>query len=291
MGIDFLAYDEAHLAKNLFRFSQMERVAGLSTANSQRAFDLFVKTRELMARHGDRERGVVFATATPIANSMAEFHVMQRYLQPKTLEAAGLLPFDAWAAMFGRTVTSLEVSPDGSTFRMATRFAQFVNMPELMTMFRQMADVRTRDMLNLPTPPLVGGAAQVVSAKAGEQLKEFIKKIVERAERIRNREVQPSEDNMLAVTNDGRNAALDMRMVDAGAPFDPQSKVGLCISKVYQLWQESTPFRGAQIVFCDSGTPTGRAFNLYEDIRCWRRSKFDPPCRLNFDPGLGAGVA
>lgn len=282
MGIDFLAYDEAHLAKNLFRFSQMERVAGLSTANSQRAFDLFVKTRELMARHGDRERGVVFATATPIANSMAEFHVMQRYLQPKTLEAAGLLPFDAWAAMFGRTVTSLEVSPDGSTFRMATRFAQFVNMPELMTMFRQMADVRTRDMLNLPTPPLVGGAAQVVSAKAGEQLKEFIKKIVERAERIRNREVQPSEDNMLAVTNDGRNAALDMRMVDAGAPFDPQSKVGLCISKVYQLWQESTPFRGAQIVFCDSGTPTGRAFNLYEDIRQRLIAMGIPACEIAF---------
>ena len=282
MGIDWVAVDEAHLYKNLFRFSQMERVSGLSTANSQRAFDLYVKTREIMRKHGDRERGVVFATATPIANSMAEFHVMQRYLQPKTLEAAGLLPFDAWAAMFGRTVTSLEVSPDGSTFRMATRFAQFVNMPELMSMFRLVADVRTREMLNLPTPPLKGGGAQVIAAKASAQLKEFITELVGRAEAIRNRSVLPSEDNMLAVTNDGRNAALDLRMIDRSAGFDPEGKVALCINRAFELWQESAEFRGAQLIFCDMGTPTGRAFNLYEDIRQRLIAKGVPATEIAF---------
>jgi N12 class adenine-specific DNA methylase len=282
MGIDWIAIDEAHLYKNLFRFSQMERVSGLSTANSQRAFDLYVKTREIMRKHGDRERGCVFATATPIANSMAEFHVMQRYLQPKTLEAAGLLPFDAWAAMFGRTVTSLEVSPDGSTFRMATRFAQFVNMPELMSMFRQVADVRTREMLQLPTPPLKGGGAQVIAAKASAQLKAFIGELVERAEAIRNRSVDPSEDNMLAVTNDGRNAALDLRMIDRSAGFDPEGKVSLCINRAFELWQESASFRGAQLIFCDMGTPTGRAFNLYEDIRQRLIAKGVPSTEIAF---------
>jgi N12 class adenine-specific DNA methylase len=267
MGVDLLLIDEAHLHKALFRFSQMERVSGLPTSNSQRAFDMYVKTREIMRLHGDRQRGVVFATATPIANSMAEFHVMQRYLQPKTLEAAGLMPFDSWAAMFGRTVTTLEVSPDGSSFRMASRFAQFLGLPELMTMFRQVADVKTAEMLNLPTPPVKGGGAQVIAAKASEQLKALIGSLVERAEAIRNRGVSPDKDNMLAVTNDGRRAALDMRMIDPSAGFDPCGKVALCIAKAFELWQESAEFLGTQLIFCDMGTPSGRSFNLYEDIR------------------------
>ena len=268
MGVDQIFIDELHLFKNLFRFSQMERVAGLPNANAQRAFDLFIKSREIMALHGNRERGFVGATGTPVANTMAEMHVMQRYLQPRTLDSAGVAQFDAWAAMFGRVVSGLEVSPDGSSFRMNSRFAQFVNVPELMGMFAQVADIQTKEMLQLPTPGLVGGKAQIMAVKPSPALKVYIEGLVKRAEAIRNRSVKPSEDNMLAVTNDGRKAALDVRLVLPHEGFDEEGKVAACVGNVYRLWLKTADSRGTQLIFSDLGTPgSARQFSIYDDIR------------------------
>lgn len=267
LGVDHLFYDEAHLAKNLVRISQMGRVAGLSNNDSQRAFDLFVKTRQMNAMHGGAEDGVVLATGTPLANSMAELHVMQRLVQPQTLRRHNLESFDSWAAMFGRVVTSLEVSPDGATFRMAERFAQFVNLPELMTMFRQVADIQTKEMLKLPTPPLAGGEPLTIVCKPSDELKQYIAKLVKRAEAIRNRLVKPDEDNMLVVTNDGRLAALDLRMVEPSAKFDPNGKIGACIAKTYELWKQSSDFLGTQLIFCDVGTPGSTPLDVYAEIK------------------------
>lgn len=267
LGVDAILVDEAHCFKNLFRFSQMDRVAGLPANNSQRAFDMLVKTMQVMALRGGREQGVVFATGTPVANSMAEMHVMQRYLQPNTLERHGLAQFDSWAAQFGRVVTSLEVSPDGSSFRMNQRFAQFVNLPELLSMFGQVADIQTKEMLNLPTPKLATGDSQVVSVEPSAELKAYINVLVERAEAIRNGAVTPDIDNMLAVTNDGRKAALDLRLINPDVPFDPNGKIAACARKVHELWIKTADFRGTQLVFSDLGTPSGTRFNVYDDLR------------------------
>lgn len=267
LGVDFLAVDEAHAFKNAGVLTMKERVSGLATATSQRAFDMLAKTRELMAVHGGAQRGVLFATATPVANSVVELYVMQRYLQPKTLEQMGLAAFDSWAAQFGRTVTALEIAPDGSSFRMNTRFSSFVNTPELLKLLTMNADIQTKQMLNLPTPPKRGGEVEVISAKQNEIVKAYVDELVQRAEAIKDKRVKPSEDNMLAVTTDGRKAALDMRLVAPAAEFDPNGKVALCLARVHALWQESAPFRGTQMIFCDQGIPGGKGFNLYEDMR------------------------
>lgn len=264
LGIDWLFIDEAHLFKNLWRHTKMTRVAGLPNSNSERAFDMFVKTRYIMEKHGGRA-GVVFATGTPVSNSMAELWVMQRYLQPKTLEANQVEMFDTWAGNFGESVTALELAPDGSGYRMQTRFARFVNLPELMNMFREVADIRTAEMLNLPVPK---AHKETVTAKPTAELKEFVQTLVDRAEKIRNGGVTPSEDNMLAVTNDGRKAALDMRLVDPLACDHEGSKVSLCAFKVHGIWVETAGFKGTQLVFCDLSTPhaDGR-FSVYQDLR------------------------
>lgn len=268
LGIDGLFIDEAHLFKNLYRFSKMTRVAGLPMTNSARAFDLFVKARYTMALHGDAQRGVVFATATPVANSMAEIHTMQRYLQPRTLAAFGLQQFDAWAATFGEPVTALEIAPDGSGYRLHTRFARFVNVPELMSIFGEVADIRTAEMLKLPVPGLRGGKARIVACPASPALKEYVKTLVSRAASIRSGEVKPSDDNMLAVTNDGRAAALDFRLVEPMAQFDPEGKVAVCVQEVLAIRERSTDMLGAQLVFCDLSAPKGgKAFSVYEDLR------------------------
>jgi N12 class adenine-specific DNA methylase len=264
LGIDWLFIDEAHLFKNLWRFTKMTRVAGLPNSNSERAFDMFVKTRYIMERHRGRA-GAVFATGTPVSNSMAEMWVMQRYLQPKTFDAFQVGMFDTWAGNFGESVTALELAPDGSGYRMQTRFARFVNLPELMSMFGEVADIRTAEMLNLPVPK---AHKETVTAKPTPELKAYVQTLVERAEDIRNGKVTPSVDNMLAVTNDGRKAALDMRLVD---PLDCDyegSKVNLCAHKVHGVWQESAGFKGTQVVFCDLSTPQsdGR-FSVYQDLR------------------------
>ncbi|MHB1814518.1 MAG: DEAD/DEAH box helicase [Steroidobacteraceae bacterium] len=264
LGIDWLFIDEAHFFKNLYRLSKMNRIAGLPNSNSERAFDLFVKTRLIMEQRGDSS-GLVFATATPIANSMAELWVMQRYLQPRTLERYMVDAFDTWAGSFGESVTALEVAPDGSGYRMHTRFSRFVNLPELMTMFREVADIQTKEDLNLPTPKV---RRETVTAKASALLKSFVKTLVERAELIRSGQVTPQVDNMLAVTNDGRKAALDMRLVGPMAGDDPEGKVRLCADTVHRIWDSTAESRGTQILFCDLSTPTndGR-FNVYSDLK------------------------
>lgn len=267
LGIDWLFVDEAHLHKNLFRFSKM-RVAGLPMASSERAFDLYVKTRYTMQLHGNRQRGVVLSTATPVANTMAEIHTMQRYLQPKRLEELGLQQFDGWAATFGEAVTALEIAPDGSGYRMHTRFARFINVPELMAIFGEVADIQTAEMLKLPVPKLRGGKARIVASPATEGLKAFVQTLVERAMAIRSGHVEPDEDNMLAVTNDGRKAALDFRLVAPTARFDVNGKVAACAREVHAIWQRTAEIRGAQLVFCDLSSPKGgKSFSVYDDLR------------------------
>ncbi|MGE3979530.1 MAG: DEAD/DEAH box helicase, partial [Nitrospira sp.] len=264
LGVDWLFIDEAHLFKNLWRFTKMTRVAGLPNSSSERAFDMFVKTRHVMADRDGRS-GVVFATGTPVSNSMAEMWVMQRYLQPQTLETVQMGTFDAWAGNFGESVTALELAPDGSGYRMQTRFARFVNLPELMSLFGEVADIRTAEMLKLPVPE---ASKETVSAKPTPELKAYVQSLVARAEAIKNGQVRPAVDNMLAVTNDGRKAALDMRLVDPFNGDEPGSKISLCARKVVTEWQESAGFRGTQIVFCDLSTPQadGR-FSVYHDLR------------------------
>jgi N12 class adenine-specific DNA methylase len=268
LGIDCLFVDEAHLHKNLYRFTKMTRVAGLPLTSSERAFDLFLKTRYTMQIHGHAQRGVVFATATPVANTMAEVHTMMRYLQPNRLEELGLQQFDAWAATFGESVTALEIAPDGSGYRMHTRFARFINVPELMAVFGEVADIRTAEMLKLPVPALRGGKPRIVACPASKALKAFVQTLVLRAEAIRNGQVKPHEDNMLAITTDGRKAALDFRLVAPRARFDTSGKVAACVREVMEIWRRTTAFRGAQLVFCDLSSPKGdKGFSVYDDMR------------------------
>ena len=266
-GIDYLFLDEAHIAKNLFRISKMKSIAGLNNSNSQRSFDLLLKTAQIMRMRGGREDGLCFATGTVISNSVAEMHVMQRYLQPLTLAKLGLDKFDAWAAQFGRAVNSMEVSPDGSSFRMNKRFKVFVNMAELMGQFRQVADIQTREMLNLPVPAKVTGSHQICAVEASKEVKAYVEELVERCEAIRNRAVKPHEDNMLCVTSDGTKVALDYRLIDPTQPFDENGKVGACLKNVHRIWDLTAGFKGTQLIFSDMGTPTGNSLNLYEDMR------------------------
>ena len=268
LGIDQLFIDEAHCFKNLYRFTKMTRVAGLPLTSSERAFDMYLKTRYTMQVHGHAQRGVVFATATPVANTMAEIHTMMRYLQPNRLEQLGLQQFDAWAATFGESVTALEISPDGSGYRMHTRFARFINVPELMAVFGEVADIRTAEMLALPVPGLRGGKPRIVACPASPALKAYVRTLVQRAEAIRQGRVKPQADNMLAVTTDGRKAALDFRLVAERATFDAAGKVAACVREVRAVWERTMAFRGAQLVFCDLSSPKGgKAFSVYEDLR------------------------
>lgn len=261
LGIDWLFVDEAHLFKNLFRFTKMSRIAGLPNSNSERSFDMFVKTRYIMEKHNGAQ-GVVFATGTPVSNSMAEMWVMQRFLQPKTLSAYQVSSFDTWAGNFGESVTSLELSPDGAGYRMQTRFARFVNLPELMSIFGEVADIRTAEMLNLPVPKF---HKETVTAKPSPELRSYVQTLVARAEKIKSGQVKPSEDNMLAVTNDGRLAALDMRLVYSMCNDEPGSKVNLCVQNVHRIWEDS---KGTQLVFSDLSTPNKNGgFSVYTDIR------------------------
>ncbi len=268
LGIDCLFVDEAHLFKNLYRFTKMTRVAGLPMTSSERAFDLFLKTRYTMQIHGHAQRGVVFATATPVANTMAEIHTMMRYLQPRRLEELGLQQFDAWAATFGESVTALEIAPDGSGYRMHTRFARFINVPELMAVFGEVADIRTAEMLNLPVPKLRGGKPRIVACPASKALKAFVQTLVQRAEAVRNGRVKPQDDNMLAITTDGRKAALDFRLVASSARFDGNGKIAACAREALAIWQRTANFRGTQLLFCDLSSPKGgKGFSVYDDLR------------------------
>jgi len=267
LGVDQLFIDEAHAYKNLGRMSKMPRIAGLPNVASQRAFDAYMKTRLVMQERGGREEGVCFATATPISNSLAELHTMQIFLQPETLKRYGLYEFDAWSASFGEAVTGIELAPDGSGFRTNTRYSKFVNLPELMAIFRGVADIRTKRMLNLPTPPIEGGKPQVMVAKPSDTLKKMVAELVERADAIRNRTVRPDEDNMLSITNDGRRAALDVRLLDPTLPADPEGKLAKAAANIFRIWKDGMAQRHTQLVFCDLGTPGAIGFSVYEELR------------------------
>ena len=211
--------------------------------------------------------GTVFATGTPISNTMAEMYTLQRYLAPQMLAAAGVEHFDAWAANFGEAVTALELAPDGSGYRMHTRFAKFVNLPELLSMFRSFADVQTADMLKLPKPEIEGGKPHVVAAPASPELKEFVGTLVDRAQRLKSGGVDPRTDNMLKITGDGRKAALDMRLVGGNVDDDIDTKISRAISRIYRTWEDTKDKRSTQLVFCDLSTPHPDRFNVYDEIR------------------------
>jgi N12 class adenine-specific DNA methylase len=267
LGVDRLFIDEAQRFKNLFYVTKMTRVAGLPQTASERAFDLFLKVQHIQARN--QGGGVIFATGTPISNTMAEMFTMQRYLQMDTLRRNSLQHFDSWAGTFGETVTSMELSPDGSGYRLQSRFARFVNVPELMQQFRQVADVQTGEMLNLPVPKLDQGRPITLSAPSSPELKRFVDQLVKRTEEIKSGRVDPRDDNMLKITIEGRKAALDLRLVLPRVRDNPDSKTNKAVEKIHGIWQQSTPTKGAQLVFCDLSTPQGnsRWFSVYNDVR------------------------
>ncbi len=263
LGIDRLFIDEAHYYKNLAAFSKMRNVGGISQTEAQKSSDLYMKCRYLDELTGGK--GVIFATGTPISNSMVELYTMQKYLQYRALQERGLLHFDAWASTFGETVTAIELAPEGTGYRSKTRFAKFYNLPELMAMFREVADIQTADMLNLPVPK---ANYHNIALKPSEAQKEIVAGLAERAERVRNRMVDPSEDNMLKITNDGRKLALDQRLTNPLLPDSETGKVSACADDVFQVWQSTADRRSAQMVFCDLSTPKeDDSFNVYDDLR------------------------
>ncbi|MFO1501082.1 MAG: DEAD/DEAH box helicase family protein [Verrucomicrobiota bacterium] len=261
LGVDRLFVDEAHYFKNLFYVTKMTRIAGLPQTASERAFDMYLKVRHVQSLN--RGGGVVFATGTPIANSMAEMFTMQRYLQADQLQKHNLHHFDSWAATFGEPVTAMELSPDGAGYRLNTRFARFINVPELMQMFRQSADVQTAAMLNLPRPKLEGEKPAIRNAPATPELKAFVQELAERADRLKSGGVDPSEDNMLKITSEGRKAALDLRLMKPAMPDEPQGKVNLAVENIHRIWQATADERCAQLVFCDLSTPKDKGFSVY----------------------------
>ena len=250
LGIDRLFVDEAHYYKNLAAFSKMRNVGGISQTEAQKSSDLYMKCRYLDELTGGR--GVVFATGTPISNTMVEMYTMQKYLQYHTLEEHGLLNFDAWASTFGETVTAIELAPEGTGYRAKTRFSRFYNLPELMSMFKEVADIQTADMLNLPVPK---ANYHNIVLKPSEQQKEMVAALGQRAEKVRNRMVDSTEDNMLLITNDGRKLALDQRLLNPLLPDSDTSKINACVGDVFDIWQRTADQRSAQMVFCDLSTP------------------------------------
>ncbi len=265
LGVDQIFVDEADLYKNLAYVTKMNRIAGLPNSDSNRAFDMFLKIRYLQERSGGR--GVVFATGTPISNTLAEMYTMLRYLAPEMLAERNVEHFDSWAANFAEAVTSLELAPDGSGYRMHTRFAKFINLPELLSVFRTAADVQTADMLNLPRPALENGRPAIEAVPASPELKAFIKVLTERAERLRTQRVDPAVDNMLKITGEGRKAALDMRLIDPDAQPEVETKVERAVARIVSVWKASEKERCTQLVFSDLSTPDPERFNVYEDVR------------------------
>lgn len=263
LGVDRLFIDESHFYKNLFLATKMRNVGGIAQTEAQKSSDLFMKCRYLDELTGGR--GTVFATGTPISNSMVELYTIQRYLQYNTLLENGLQHFDAWASTFGETVTAYELKPEGTGYRTKTRFAKFYNLPEIMAMFKQVADIRTADTLNLPTPT---PHYHNVAVKPSDYQKEMVESFAERADKVRGGSVDPSVDNMLKITNDGRKLALDQRMISPMLPDFEGSKINACVNNIYQIWEENADKKSAQLVFCDLSTPKAEdEFSVYTDIR------------------------
>ena len=263
LGVDRLFIDESHFYKNLYLYTKMRNVGGIAQTEAQKSSDLFMKCRYLDEITGNR--GTVFATGTPVSNSMVELYSVQRYLQYDTLAQNGLQHFDSWASTFGETVTALELAPEGTNYRAKTRFAKFYNLPELMQMFREVADIQTADMLKLPVPKV---NYHNIKTKPSEIQTEMVASLAKRAEKVRARLVEPNIDNMLKITNDGRKLALDQRMIDPMLPDDPESKVNACVDNVYRIWEEHADTKATQLVFCDLSTPKNDGtFNVYDDMR------------------------
>ena len=263
LGVDRIFIDESHYFKNLFLYTKMRNVGGIAQTEAQKSSDLFMKCRYLDEITGGR--GIVFATGTPISNSMVELYTIQRYLQMSALEEQGLQHFDAWAANYGETVTAIELSPEGTGYRAKTRFAKFYNLPELMSVFKNVADIQTADMLKLPVPE---AHYHNIALKPSEYQKEIVASLAERAEKVRNREVDSSVDNMLMITNDGRKLALDQRLINPMLPSAPNSKAAKCAENVFEIWRRTADQRSTQMIFCDLSTPKDDGtFSVYDDIR------------------------
>ena len=263
LGVDRIFIDESHYFKNLFLYTKMRNVGGIAQTEAQKSSDLFMKCRYLDEITGGR--GIIFATGTPISNSMVELYTIQRYLQMNALQEQGLQHFDSWAANYGETVTAIELSPEGTGYRAKTRFAKFFNLPELMSVFKNVADIQTADMLNLPVPE---AHHHNIALKPSEYQKKMVEALGERAEKVRNREVDSSVDNMLLITNDGRKLALDQRLVNPMLPSDPDSKAAKCAENVFGIWQRTADQHSTQMIFCDLSTPKGDgSFSVYDDIR------------------------
>ncbi len=263
LGVDRIFVDEAHMFKNLAAFTKMRNVAGISQTEAQKSSDLYMKCRYLDELTGGR--GVVFATGTPISNSMVELYTMQKYLQYNALKENDLLHFDAWASTFGETVTAIELAPEGTGYRAKTRFAKFYNLPELMSMFKEIADIQTADMLKLPVPE---AEYHNVVLKPSEQQKEIVASLSQRAEKVRNKQVDSNEDNMLVITNDGRKLALDQRLINPMLPDSDTGKVAVCAENVYNIWERTAAQKSTQMVFVDLSTPHNDGqFNVYDDLK------------------------
>lgn len=278
LGVDRLFVDEAHYYKNLYLYTKMRNVSGVASTEAQKSSDLYMKCRYLDEITGNK--GVIFATGTPISNSMTELYTMQRYLQYDELLKSGLQHFDAWASTFGETVTAIEMAPEGTGFRMKTRFAKFHNIPELMAMFKNFADIKTADTLNLPVPK---AEFEILVSSPSEVQLELVKSYGERAEKIRNRDVKPEQDNMLKITNEGRKLALDQRIINGMLPDFENSKVNMCCENIYNIWEKYKEKRLAQLVFCDLSTPKDDgSFDVYNDIKSKLISKGVPKNEIEF---------
>ena len=278
LGVDRLFIDESHFYKNLYLYTKMRRVGGIAQTEAQKSSDLFMKCRYLDEITGNR--GTIFATGTPVSNSMVELYSVQRYLQYDTLVRNGLQHFDSWASTFGETITALELAPEGSSYRPKTRFAKFHNLPELMQMFREVADIQTADMLKLPVPKV---NYRNIKVAPSEIQTEMVASLAKRAEKVRDRLVEPYIDNMLKITNDGRKLALDQRLIDPMLPDFENSKVNACVDNVYRIWSENIDTRATQLVFCDLSTPKNDGtFNVYDDIRTKLTDRGIPAEQIRF---------
>lgn len=278
LGVDRLYIDEAHSFKNLFLYTKMRNVAGIGKTEAQKSSDMFMKCRYIDSVTNNK--GVIFATGTPVSNSMSELYTMQKYLQYDELKNRGENHFDSWASTYGETVTAIELSPEGNGYQSKTRFSKFYNLPELMTNIKQFADIQTADMLNLPTPEV---EYKKILTKPTKEQSEILKSFAERAEAVRNNEVEPNEDNMLKITNDGKKLALDQRLINEMLPDSPDSKVNTCVGNIYEIWEKSKEKRSAQLVFCDMSTPKGdKSFNIYDDMKRKLIEKGIPENEISF---------
>ena len=278
LGVDRLFVDESHNYKNLFLYTKMRNVAGIAQSEAQKSSDMFAKCQYLDELTGGK--GVTFATGTPISNSMTELYTNMRYLQYGTLQKLGLGQFDSWASSFGEAQTSVELAPEGTGYRAKTRFAKFFNLPDLIALFKECADIQTPDMLKLPVPE---AEYENIVLKPSTNQQDIVASLADRAEAVRNRLVEPYQDNMLRITNDGRKLALDQRLINPLLPDDENSKSNACVNKAFEIWEKTKEKKSAQLIFCDLSTPKGDGtFNVYEDIRNKLIEKGVPPKEIAF---------